>query len=387
MTSTAEIVVIGGGVHGASLAFHLAVADVGHVVLLEKQHIASGPTAQSGAMIRALFNTRTYVDLVVASTRMFENWDAIVGGNAGFVQQGFLRITNTLDAAAIGGDLELTRKAGEPFQMLTTEELSQLVPAGKFQEEEIGILFPTGGYADPFRTTVELADAARRHGAEIREGVQVTDIRVDGGCVTAVETDSGTIATPLVVNCAGSWSDRIAAMAGVQLPILIQPAPTCLFRRPDSMTTIGPILSDGVNQVYLRAMGDAVYRAAHFGLSAEIVDPDNFDDTVPAGQARMLKEGLGNRYDALQRAPSLGGFTALYDMTPDGHPIVGPIEDVKGFWCDCGWSGNGFAPAPAVGRSLAQMIIGSAPDIDLGHFCWPRSADVSRRVNRDWIHD
>ena len=387
MTSTAEIVVIGGGVHGASLAFHLAVADVGHVVLLEKQHIASGPTAQSGAMIRALFNTRTYVDLVVASTRMFENWDAIVGGNAGFVQQGFLRITNTLDAAAIGGDLELTRKAGEPFQMLTTEELSQLGPTGTFQKADIGILFPTGGYADPFRTTVELADAARRHGAEIREGVQVTDIRVDGGCVTAVETDSGTIATPLVVNCAGSWADRIAAMAGVQLPILIQPAPTCLFRRPDSMTTIGPILSDGVNQVYLRAMGDAVYRAAHFGLSAEIIDPDNFDDTVPAGQARMLKEGLGNRYEALQRAPSLGGFTALYDMTPDGHPIVGPIEDVKGFWCDCGWSGNGFAPAPAGGRSLAQMIIGSAPDIDLGHFCWPRSADVSKRVNRDWIHD
>ena len=386
MTPTAEIVVIGGGVHGASLAFHLAVADVGRVVLLEKQHIASGPTAQSGAMIRALFNTRTYVDLVIASTRMFENWDDIVGGDAGFVQQGFLRITNTLDKSSIGGDLELTRDAGEPFQMLTTEELSQLVPAGEFQDGEIGILFPTGGYADPFRTTVELADAARRHGAEIHEGVQVTDIHVDGGCVTAVETDSGRISTPLVVNCAGSWSDRIAAMAGVQLPILIQPAPTCLFRRPDSMTTIGPILSDGVNQVYLRAMGDAVYRAAHFGLSAEIVDPDDFDAAVPAGQARMLKEGLCNRYDALQRAPGLGGFTALYDMTPDGHPIVGPIEDIKGFWCDCGWSGNGFAPAPAGGRSLAQMIIDSDPDIDLGHFRWPRSTEVGRRVNRDWIH-
>ncbi len=386
MTATAEIVVIGGGVHGSSLAFHLAAAGVGHVVLLEKQHIASGPTAQSGAMIRALFNTRAYVELVVASTRMFENWDEIVGGDAGFVQQGFLRITNTLDSSSIGGDLELTRESGEPFEMLTTEELSRLVPAGEFQDGEIGILFPTGGYADPFKTTVELADAAGRHGAEIREGVRVTDIRVDSGSVTAVETDSGTIATPLVVNCAGSWSDRIAAMAGVKLPILIQPAPTCLFRRPDSMNTIGPILSDGVNQVYLRAMGEAVYRAAHFGLSAEIVDPDNFDDAVPAGQARMLKEGLSNRYDALRRAPGLGGFTALYDMTPDGHPIVGPIEGVKGFWCDCGWSGNGFAPAPASGRSLAQMITGSEPDIDLSYFGWPRSADVSRRVNRDWIH-
>ena len=111
MTPTAEIVVIGGGVHGSSLAFHLAAADVGHVVLIEKQHIASGPTAQSGAMIRALFNTRTYVDLVIASTRMFENWNEIVGGDAGFVQEGFLRITDTLAPAAIGGNLELTREA------------------------------------------------------------------------------------------------------------------------------------------------------------------------------------------------------------------------------------------------------------------------------------
>lgn len=386
MVPTAEIVVIGGGVHGCSLAFHLAAAGVDQVVLLEKKHIASGPTSQSGAMVRALYNTQTYVDLVIASTRMLENWDEIVGGDAGFVQQGFLRITDTLDSVAIGGDLDLTRQAGEPFEILDGDQLAQLVPAANFKDGELGILFPTGGYADPYRTTVELADAARRHGARVHEGVEVTGLRVEQGRVTAVETDTGTIATPLVVNCAGAWSDRIAGMVGVELPIEIQPAPTCLFRRPDAMSTIGPILSDGPNLVYLRAMGDAVYRAAHFGHSGETVSADDYDEAVSAEQAGILRDGLFERYDDMRRAPYLGGFTALYDMTPDGHPIVGRIENVEGFWCDCGWSGNGFAPAPACGRSLARLIMGEDPEIDLGYFRWPRGADVSKRVNVDWIH-
>ena len=386
MPPTADIAIIGGGIHGCSLAFHLAVAGAGHVVLLEKRHIAAGPTAQSGAMIRALFNTGPYVDLVIASTRMFEQWNEIVGGDAGFVQQGFLRITDTLDAEAIGGDLELTRQAGEPFEILTGDQLAQLVPAGQFRDGEFGVLFPTGGYADPYKATVELAEAARRHGAHIREGVEVTGIRLDRGRVAAVDTDAGAIATPLVVNCAGSWSDRVAAMAGIQLPIEIQPAPTCLFRKPDSMATIGPILSDGVNKVYLRAMGEAVYRAAHFGHAAQSLDADNYDQAVPAHQVRRLQKGIYDRYDDMRRSPYLGGFTALYDMTPDGHPIVGPIKGVDGFWLDCGWSGNGFAPAPAGGRSLAQMIMGGEPEIDLSYFGWPRSSEVGNRLHQDWVH-
>ena len=202
MNPTADIVIIGGGIHGCSLAFHLAAASVGRVVLLEKKHIAAGPTAQSGAMIRALFNTKVYVDLVVASTRMFEQWDEIVGGDAGFVQQGFLRITDSLDAGVIGGDLELTRQAGEPVEILTSGQLAQLVPTGQFADGEFGILFPTGGYADAYKTTVELAEAAKRRGAHLHEGIEVTGIRIDHGQVSAVDTDAGAIATRLVVNCA-----------------------------------------------------------------------------------------------------------------------------------------------------------------------------------------
>ena len=385
MKSTADIVIIGGGVHGCSLAFHLAREKVGRALLLEKGHVASGPTAQSGAMIRVLFMTKIYVDLVMASTRMFEQWGELVGGDAGFVQDGFLRITDSMDTAVLGGDLALTEAAGEPYEILSRDELAQLVPTGRFQEKEVGILFPRGGYADPYQTTVELAEAARRHGAEIREDESVTGIRVEGGRVRAVDTAQGSIATPLVVNCAGAWSDHVAQMAGIELPVRVESTETALFRKPDAMRTIGPILSDGVSQVYVRAVGDAVYRAAHFGHSGQTVDPDDFDVAVSTSHVRALRERLDPRYDAMRRPPSMGGFTALYDVTPDGHPIVGPIEQVEGFWCDCGWSGNGFAPAPACGRSLAQMILGREADIDLSYFQWPRRSDVQKRQARDWI--
>ena len=386
MTPTADIVIIGAGVHGCSLAFHLAQAGAGRIVLVEKKHVAAGPTAQSGAMIRALFTEPIYVDLVIASTRMFEQWIEIVGGDAGFVQCGFLRITDTLAPDAIGGDLELTRRAGEPYKILSGDQLVRLVPAGQFTEAEFGVLFPNAGYADPYKTTVELANAAKRDGVVIHEGVEVTSIRVDDSGVSAVKTDRGTIATPLIVNCAGAWSEQVASMVGIQLPIEKQPAPTCLFRKPNSMAASGPILSDGVNKVYLRAQGDSLYRAAHFGHALEAVDVDNYDETVPAHQLRMLRDGLFERYGDMRRTPYLGGFTALYDMTPDGHPIVGVSESVEGFWNDCGWSGNGFAPAMASSRSLAQMIMGSEPEIDLSFFHWPRSSDIAPRLHQDWVH-
>jgi len=127
-------------------------------------------------------------------------------------------------------------------------------------------------------------------------------------------------------------------MAGIEPPIDIQPTATTMFRKPESMKTVGPVFSDGVNKIYLRAMG-----AANFGHSDESVDADDFDKSVATSEVNTLRTGLDPRYDDMRRAPYVGGFTTLYDMTPDGHPIVGPIEDLEGFWCDCSWRGNGFA--------------------------------------------
>ncbi len=189
-----------------------------------------------------------------------------------------------------------------------------------------------------------------------------------------------------MVNCAGAWSRCVARMAKVELPVEVHRMPTCLFRRPEEMGNQGPIISDGVNRVYLLALGDSVLRVAHFGWASDLADPDTFDETVRPDQVGVLQAGLQSRFSVMRRSICWGGFSALYDMTPDGHPIVGKIAEIDGFWCNCGWSGNGFAGAPVVGKSLAQMILGESCDIDMSLFTWPRRLDVNARADLQWIH-
>ena len=386
MKSTADIVIIGAGVHGAGLALHLARAGAGSIAVLEKKHVAAGPTAKSGAMIRPLFSDAVYIQLVMEATTMFEQWGDRVGGDAGFVQKGFFRITDSLDLDRLGGDLGLMRRMGVPFELVPRDQFSTYAPTSEFRDAETGILLPKAGFADPISTTRSLAAAAARMGVDVVEGVGVTGIETHGGRVQAVATDAGRIATGLVVNCAGSWCDRIAAMVGVSLPIAIHRTPTALYHKPPRITEEGPIFSDGVNQVYLRAAGDSYVRAAHFGWSPDPADPDDYDETISRPQHDRLRALVDRRCAAMRSTPSAGGFSAIYDMTPDAHPIVGPVGEVDGFWCNCGWSGNGFASGPVVGRHLATQIIGGKSDIDLSAFAWPRPADATPRPDVEWIY-
>lgn len=386
MIQTADIVIVGGGVHGASLAFHLARTRAGRIVLLEKKYLAAGPTARSGALVRPLFTEAAYIQLVLASTKLFERWNDEIGGDAGFVQRGFLRITTSMDPEEMGGDLGLMKTLGVPFEILTVAQLRSMVPTRNFTGDETGIFLPKGGFADPLLTTLGLARAAQRLGVEIIEGVEVTGIERGRGAVQAVQTNNGRIATPVVINCGGVWSDRIAAMAGIRLPIEVHRTPTCIFRRPESIPLEGPILSDGVNRVYLRSLGDSLLRAAHFGWTPDVADPDNYDETIQRNQLSAMRETVQLQYNGMRQTASFGGFSALYDMTPDGHPIIDGFPEVKGFWCDCGWSGNGFASAPSLGSNLAQLILHGKSDIDISAFTWPRPPNLKDRPDIRWVN-
>ncbi len=385
MTSNADIVIIGAGLHGASLAYHLAKAGAGSVVVLEKKHVAAGPTAKSGAMIRPLFSDAIYIRLVLEATAMFEQWDDVIGGDAGFVQNSFLRFTESFDQPTLGADLDLMTRLGAPFELIAPADLPGLAPSCVFSGSESGVLLTKGGFADAIKTTESLVAAAKRLGVRFIEDAEVTGIDVANGKVQAVVTASGRIATGLVVNCAGAWGDRVGAMAGVTLPIEIHRVPTALYRKPESLRVPGPILSDGINQIYLRDAGEGYLRAARFGWTADRVDPDSYDETVSRAQHDDVRRLVEQRVPAMRRTPSVGGFSAIYDMTPDGHPIVGPVGDIDGFWCDCGWSGNGFASAPAVGAHIAAAITCKTSEVDLSPFAWPRSADATPRPDVSWV--
>lgn len=384
MKRSADVVVIGAGVHGASMAFHLAKAGAGRVVLLDKAGVAAGPTAKSGAMMRPIFTEAPYIQLVQEALGLMENWPDAVGGDPGFVERGFLRITRSLDEAELGGDLTLMRRLGVKFEFLDAGELRARVPDGEFRGDEQGLWLARAGYADPVRTTQALAAAAVRCGATLLEGVQVTGIKAVGARIAAVETTQGSIATRTVVNCAGPWSARLAAPLGVKLPIETHRTCTSLFQRPVSIPVGSPILSDGVNRVYFREVGEALLRAAHFGWTRNEVDPDRYNETISPRQLNSLRDALQRRYQSMRRGIFSGGFAAIYDMTPDSHPIIGQFG-VDGFWCNCGWSGNGFASAAAVGRHVVARMNGQTSEVDLGLFSWPRPAGTKMRPDGKWV--
>ena len=385
MIRTADVVVIGAGVHGCTTAFHLAKAGAGRVVVLEKSGIASGPTARSGAMIRPIFTEAPYIQLVQEATQMMEHWEDCVGGDPGFVQRGFLRFTPGFERDVLGGDLDLMKALGVQFEVLAVANLRSLVPDAAFAGNEQGLWIPSAGYADPVKTTRTLAQAARRHGAIIEEGVEVTGITARGSRIESVETKQGSIGTRTVINCAGPWSARLASGLGISLPIETHRGGTCLFQRPESLPPGNPILSDGVNQVYLREAGTDLLRASHFGWTNQLVDPDDYDETLARDQLDSLRGGLAQRFGSMQRAVFAGGFSAIYDMTPDAHPVIGAIGGVEGFWCNCGWSGNGFASAAAIGRHLAARMAGGTTEVDLSLFEWPRPPHTKPRPDGNWV--
>ncbi|MSU66674.1 MAG: FAD-binding oxidoreductase [Opitutus sp.] len=385
MNQTADVVIIGAGVQGCTTAFHLAKAGAGRVVLIDKSGVASGPTARSGAMIRPIFTEAPYIQLVQEATEMMERWDECVGGDPGFVERGFLRFTPNFDSEVLGGDLDLMKALGVKFEILSADSLRARVPDAEFRGDEQGLWIPRAGYADPVRTSRTLARAALRHGTALLEGVQVTAITVRGSRIESVQTDQGVIATRTVVNCAGPWSAGLAAAIGVNLPIQTHRGGTSLFQRPDALPAGSPILSDGVNQVYFREVGPDLLRASHFGWTHQLVNPDTYDETLGPEQLHALREDLKKRYRSMPRAVFAGGFSAVYDMTPDAHPIIGNIGGIDGFWCNCGWSGNGFASAAAVGRHLAARMQGRTSDVDLAMFQWPRPLETKPRPDGNWI--
>lgn len=385
MSETADVVVIGAGVQGASTAYHLAKTGAGRVVLVDKSAVGSGPTAKSGAMIRPIFAEAPYIQLVTQATEMMENWNDRVSGDAGWVKCGFLRFTRMFDEHELGGDLDLMKRLGVKFEVLGVDTLRSLVPDAEFRGDEQGLWLAQAGYADPVLTTRTLARAAARHSATILEGVQVTSIAAPGSRIASVQTDQGVIHTRTVVNCAGPWSARLAAGIGVTLPIEAHRVGTSMFQRPESIPAGGPILSDGINQVYLREVSDTVLRAAHFGWTNQPVNPDDYDETISRRQLNTLRDDLKKRYRSMQRGIFAGGLSAIYDMTPDAHPIIGQIGGVDGFWCNCGWSGNGFASAAAVGGHLTARIAGKTSDVDLAMFDWPRPAQSKPRADSNWI--
>ena len=356
---TADVVVVGGGVIGTSIAMHLAVMGAGRVILVERGHLAGGASGLSGAMIREHYLHPVLVRMAMESKAVFENFAEAVGGDAAFRQTGRLLLFPEHDEAAVRANVDMNRSLGVNIDILNPSEAVGMVPQLDVSGFAVCAYEPEAGYADPVSTTYAYAERARVHGAEIRTETSVTGLTVSGGRVTGVETTVGPISTGTVVVAAGSLTNRLAASVGESLPVVPNRVQMAHFRRPPALEWLQTIVIDHATGAYFRAdagLGTLVGGEGPGDL-VEVGDADGVPLVADHGQIASLWRRAAERLPDFRAATCRGGYSAVYDMTPDANPILDGSRNVSGLYWAVGFSGHGFKLSPVVGSMMAELVL------------------------------
>lgn len=366
MRSAADVVIIGGGCMGASVAYHLTQRGITNVVLLEREsQLGTASTGRNAGGVRHQFSTEANIQLSLESIRMFEQFEAVVGAPIDFHQDGYLfLLSRPQDIAAFETAVALQRRLGVQVDWLDAQAAAALAPGLCTDDVQAATFCARDGICDPNGVTMGFAAAARRAGVEIRRDAAVTGIRVEHGAVTGVELSHEVIATRCVVNATGAWAASIGAMAGVSLPIwplrrhIFIAAPPAHAVWPASRT----LVIDFETSFYFHREG------AHllFGMGDPTERP-GFDISVNWGVLDQIVPVAARRLPALADASIVKSWAGLYEMTPDAMPIIGPTGP-DGMFTIAGFSGHGFQHSPAAGRILADVIAGRDPGFDLSPF-------------------
>lgn len=371
MIKTADAVVIGGGVMGASIAFNLAKRGLGKVVLLEKDFLAAGSTGKSGAIIRQHYSNVVTARMALRSLRVFQNFADLVGGDAGFVETGFFIIVAPEHLEGLKANVALQQSVGINASVVSPEEVHDIDPHTYVDDLAAAAYEPESGYADPASTVTSFANAAKGFGAEVYQQTKVTGIKLDGDRVRGVVTNRGQIEAPIAISAAGPWTNIVAGMVGAELPVSPSRHQVATIRRPPGFGKSHAVYGDFTNMIYLRPeTGELTLAGSIDPEEAEDkADPDNFNEGVDFEFISWSIERLCRRMPLLAQGVSRGGWAGMYSITPDWHPILDRMPGVEGMYVAAGFSGHGFKLSPAVGEMMAALIVdGHCEDPDITLF-------------------
>lgn len=367
MTETADVIIIGGGVQGASLAFHLAEKGVKPLVL-ERRFLAAEATGRSSGLVRMHYDFELDTRLAWESFQYFRNWGERVGGDCGFTRTGFLYLVPSEYTNQLKANVATQQRIGIPILLVTGDDVRCLAPMMVVDDIEVAAFEPESGYADPSATAQAFMDAARRKGATLHQDCLVTAIHIHSGKVQGVETTKGAFEAPIIVNAAGAWAAKVGQMAGLELPVNTWEHDAMFIRRPKALSVAHPTVIDDTREMY--------FRPETGGLTLVGLDDNNPLGESPEGYIDRARPGYIERaIDRIcQRIPGMDAGTLHSDhggydgITPDNHAILGQAGP-EGFYLQCGFSGTGFKTAPAIGACMAELIVdGAAHTLDITPF-------------------
>jgi len=353
LPTTADIVIIGGGVMGASAAYHLAQRGLKNIVLLEKENFfGQGATGRCAGGVRYQFSTEINVKLSMESLPMLERFKEEIGQDISYKQCGYLLVaTNGIDAKVFEHNVELQNKLGLPTQLLTGDEVRKRLPLMKFDDALAGTFNPKDGIVDPNSVVMGYVSAAQKMGVKAFTGAEVIGVTVRGGDVEEVKTTLGGIKTRMILNAAGPWSSQIGQMAGVNLPVL--PLRRQMFTTSPlkELPADFPFVIDFAKSLYFHREGEGLL----IGMSNQNEKP-GVDQNVDEDFELVNLEAAIERIPLVEKAQRASHWAGLYEVTPDAHPIFG-ATNVNGFTVCTGFSGHGFMHGPISGKLMSEYIL------------------------------
>ncbi len=362
--SVADVVVVGGGVLGASTAYHLARRGGARVVLVERGSIASGPTGYSSAIIRQNYSNPVTARMAFESVGFFQHFAELTRGECGYHRTGCLSLAAAADQDALRENVKMQRAVGIDVRQITINEAMAIEPHLLLDGSEAVAYEADAGYADPTLTASGMAQWAGEHGVELRLNSPVQRLVVEHERVRGVMTERGVIHASTVLVAAGPWTNTLLQPVGVSLPIEVNRHGVYVFGRPAGFHGEHPVVGDFPNGVYFRSEGaDLTLVGSLETLTEDAADPDDFAPRVTLEESVPYAEKLMRRFPIMVDAVSRGGWAGLYDVTPDWHPILDAIEEIPGLYVAAGTSGHGFKLSPAIGRLLAGLVTGDAESI------------------------
>jgi len=361
MEKPADVVIIGGGIVGLSIAYHLALKKAGRIVLFEKGQLGEGSTSRCVGGIRTQFSTEINIRFSLESLKTFEQFEEEFGVNPEFKRIGYLFLaTSEWEMEVFKENIKLQKKFNIPVEPLNPEEIVARWPYLRINDILGGTFCSWDGYAGPSEVLSGFANGAKRAGVKIYEGMEVMRISLSKGKIHSVKTKDEEISTPLVVNAGGPYAATIGEMVGLKIPVKPlrrQIFITAPFRLTDHPI---PLTIDFHRGWYFRQEGDGLL------LSGPLDLEPSFNLNIDYEAMAEASENAMDRVPALEKARIARGWAGLYEISPDHHAILGKAPEVGGFILANGFSGHGFQHSPAVGKVIAELIVeGEATTIDI----------------------
>ena len=364
MRKTADVVVIGGGVMGCSILYHLARLGTGDTLLLEMDVLGSGSTGRSQAICRMHYSNPVTASMAWESLKVFANFEDAVGGASGFVKTGYLVVVEGVERSGLERNVAMAQELNISTGLITASDLKELAPMVSVDASEALAWEPESGYADPYLVTTSYAAKAREMGAEVASRTPALGIEMEGNRVRAVLTPDGRVETQTVVVAAGPWSKAELAKVGVDLPLIPVRHQVATLIRPVDQLPHHPTVGDIAQSFSFRPDGAAMTMMG-FGEDEE-VEVDTYSQGVDMDQVAETRGKLAHRMPAMADSYFRGGWSGLFTTTPDWHPILDRVPGVDGLYCAVGFSGHGFKLAPMIGQTMAELILqGRASSIDI----------------------